>query len=474
MAGSGRRKTPRWFLLGLSAVAVAGCDVGPAYNTPVFPFASSFGAKKSAAPVLLDNAAWWEKFDDSVLNDLVGIALTDNLDLALARERVTEATALAGTVPELVTVTGSVDAGRKGGRNIADENGGEGTFGFDWLLDPWGERRAQVRAARGRVDVAEAELNAARLLLLSNLTTAYVDLRFYQRSLMLRRQELRSRQQTVELLRKLTDSSAATRLDVVRAEALVSETQSLIPGTEAAGIVQRNRIAVLLGRQPGQVDALLQGNGKGQPVTTMPANIGIPADLLRNRPDIQVAERLYYVAVEEIGVEKAKLYPTLSIGGELSLSSFGGVTGMEYFLGPTLRLPALPDSPQRSQVAVRESRARQALTSWQVTVLGAIEDVESALVQYSSSQASVSSARRTVQLYQEIVNLNQKLLGGEGATVRDLLDAEQSVAVANILLTQNLRKLGQDFVVLNVSLGSGNNYQAGATAERKEASMSTN
>lgn len=464
MTRADRRKPLRSISCMGLAVLLAGCSVGPSYQNPIFPFKSSFSAKRGGNPVLLDNAAWWEGFKDPTLNDLVEKALSDNLDLALATERVVEAQALAGTIPQGGTITGNVDAGVRGIRSQPSQTGTRGEVGLSWLFDPYGGRDAQNRAAAARVEVADAELDAARLLLLSNITTAYIDLRFHQRSLQLRRQELGSRRATLDLVRKLSAGKAATRLDTVRAEALVSETQSLIPGVEAAIRVQKNQIAVLLGQAPGEAGISL-ADSKGQPLASMPSNIGIPADLLRNRPDIRITERLYYAAVADIGAAQADLYPTLSLGGEISLSAFGAAKGSDYFFGPTLRLPALPNGPQTAAVKVRESRARQALTSWRSSVLGAIEDVESALVEYSGSSSSVTSARKTVRLRRESVTLTRELISRDGATIRDLLDDEQSVAIANILLSQNLRRLGRDFVVLNASLGSGNGYGASAAAK---------
>lgn len=457
MAGIDHRRKPlRGFICVATAMVVASCDLSSVYNSPTFPFASSFAARPSGSPVLLDNAAWWTGFNDPTLNTLIEQALSQNLDLEIARERVTEAQALAATVSDPLSISGDVNVGHRGGSTVSGRNGGDGSLGFDWLFDPYGGRKAQVRAAAGRVEVAEANLDAARLLLLSNVAIAYVDLRFYQTARRYRQEELRSRQKTLELLQNLLDLGAANRLDVVRAEALVSETQSLIPGIEAAIRVQKNRITVLLGRAPGQPETALAGNGRGQPISKMPADIGVPTDLLRNRPDIRVAERSYYAAVADIGPARAALYPSLSLGGEISLSAFGSPSSHSYFFGPTLNLPALPNGPQKAAVKVRESRARQALTDWRASVLRAIEEVENALIEYSGSQASVRASRKTVQLRRESIGLTRELIGRGGATIRDLLDEEQSVARSNFLLSQNLRQLGQDFVIVNVSLGSGN------------------
>jgi len=308
-----QRKSLRGVVCVLCALGLASCDVTPEFLTPNYLFAPSFAEVSSGLPVAQSNVAWWTKFNDPTLNALVEEALAGNLDLALAKERVVQAQALARTVPEAVTITGEVRAGREGGRNISDSNGGDGSFGFDWLLDPWGEREAELRAARGRVDVADAELDAARLLLLSNIATAYVDLRFYQKSAQVRRQELASRKKTLELVSKIQAGGSGTRLDIVRAEALVSETKSFIPNADAAVRVQQNRIAVLMGKPAGKPDKRLVAIGRGQPLAQSRADVGIPADLLRNRPDIRITERLYYVAVAQTGVKTAQLYPTLTI-----------------------------------------------------------------------------------------------------------------------------------------------------------------
>lgn len=458
MTGKGRRSMPRAFACAMLALSVAGCDVGPDYRFPSFPFAASYAAKTSGTPVYLANDAWWERFNDPVLNALIADGLEGSLDLALARERVTEALAQVRTVPSEVAVTGVAQAGVGGGDPRADGRDAEATFGLNWLFDPYGGRRAQIRAATGRAEAVEAELDAARLLLLSNIATSYIDLRFYERSLQLRREELASRQETLDLVRQLQAGSAGTRLDVVRAEALVAQTRAQIPEFKSAVQAERNRLAVLLGQSPSQPIEALSSASRGQPVARMPADTGIPADLLRNRPDLRIAERFYYASVAEIGSARADLYPALSLSGELTVSSLAGTSSLEYFFGPSIRLPALPNGARKAEVDVRESRARAALTEWRSAVLSAIEEVESGMVRYAGSRAAVGSSRETVRLYSEAVTLTRELAGRDGATIRDLLDDERSVATANIVLAQNLRQLGRNFVVLNTSLGSGHAY----------------
>lgn len=452
-------KRPGQFRTGAAALAIlalAGCEnVATLYKSPSFAASATYAGVPPVASETLSRQAWWEAFNDPVLNGLIQDAMSGSFNLALAQERVAEAKALAGSIAEPGTLTATAQAGREGGNTRTDANGAEVSLGYDWLFDPWGERAAQKRAAKGRIQVADAEWDGARLLLVSNLTNAYLELRFQQRSLQLRRQELASRRKTLDLVKQLVDNRAATRLEVVRAEALYAETQSMLPRTEAAIRVAENRIATLMGKAPGQLGNRLVAAGDGLPLASALPAIGAPADLLRQRPDIRIAERLYYVAVAETDARRAQLYPTLTLSGDLTVSAFGGTERTEYFFGPTLRLPALPNGSRKSALSAQESRARQALTNWKMAVLGALEEVENALVNHSASEASLRASEKTVRLYQESVDLTRELITRDGATVRDLLDAERSVATANIRRAQDQRDLGLAAVALQVSVGAG-------------------
>lgn len=464
MTGPNRRVAPSGYcVLGLAALA-AGCTNTP-YAPPAFNFMASYRTIDSGAPVLLDNADWWRRFDDQVLNALLEKGLSGSLDLEIAKERVREARAVRSAIPLSAVLSPGARLQREGSDDGPDRTRAEASLGFDWLLDIYGQRRAQVAAAGARIQVAEAEVDAARLLLLQNVSNAYVDLRHWQRILELRNAELRSRRQTLDLIERLFQGGSATRVDVVRAEALVSETRTQIPGVEAAIEAVKNEIAVLLGETPGSL-AIDLDRGVRQPRVSLSPDVGIPADLLRNRPDIRVAERQYYAAIRDVDAARADLYPRLSLSGSVALASLSGAGRVDYFFGPAVRFPILPTTEQRALVGIRESRVQQAHTAWRLTVLGAIRDVESSLADYAASLAAQRSAERTVQLYNSVVELTREIVTRDGATIRDLIEAEQDVSDANTALADNLRRLGRSFVALNVNLGSGKSYDAGEeTAE---------
>ncbi len=181
-------------------------------------------------------------------------------------------------------------------------------------LDPFGRERREADAALERLEAAQFNLKDAQLAVASEVMLAYVDLRFFQQALVFRMQDLKSRNASLEATRSLLQEGAATRLDEIRFEALVAETRAEIPGLSSDIKRQENRIATLLGTVPQNLDVDLRYAGE-QPYPATIAEIGVPADLLRRRPDIRAAERNYAAAVSEVNAAEAARYPSLTLSG---------------------------------------------------------------------------------------------------------------------------------------------------------------
>lgn len=443
-----------------SSVGLSACSTEEPFTAPFFNFAPSYQSGIEAAPVLLTNDAWWEDLHDKTLNHLIDKALDDNIDLAIARERVVEAHANLEGVPPLgeVTPSASIQRGETAGIATSSETSAEAAVGVSWMFDPYGMRRQQIQAAGARVEVAGAEVDAARSLIILNMASAYINLRFNQRLLELRKRQLASRRQTVDLTRKLFDQGSAIKVELTRTEALLAETQSQIPPLVAAVQSLKNDIAILAGVAPGQLGINLDGHVH-QPHPKMPANIGIPADILRNRPDLRIAERNYYAEVSDIGVARADLFPRLSLSGSVGPARREGVTELEYFFGPSIVFPTLLNNSLKANVAVQVSQARQAHETWKSTVLSALGEVENALASYRGSAGSVTQARRSAQLFGSARNLTRQLVESGEGTVRELIDVEQDVANADVALAQALQQLGQNYVALHTALGAGSNVK---------------
>ncbi|SMY09305.1 putative efflux pump outer membrane protein TtgC precursor [Flavimaricola marinus] len=445
-----------------SSLVLAGCDTSEPYSSPTFPFLDSFRGAPGAAPVLLDNARWWTRLEDPVLHQLIMLSLTDNLDLAGAQERVIQARAERDSIPGGSLVTPRADGRLEGSVGEGYTSSASTELGFDWILDPYGARRDGIRAATGRIDIAETEVDAARLLLLLNVANAYVQLRHDQHALALSRRELSNRRATLAQLRREAAAEEATRLDVTRSEARVAELRSRMPGEEAAVNAGLNELAVLAGRQPGTLPDPLASQlaaTAAQPVPGLPPDVGIPADLLRNRPDIRIAERRYYVAVAEIGPTRANLYPRLSLSGVITLNLLGGGVDTEYYFGPAIQFPALPMQAGQAAVEARHAQARDAHLAWKSTVLSAILEVENALIDYNATSTAIGSAREAQRLYREALSLTRNIFENEEATLSDVIAAEADLAAAERNLAALRLRQSQSFIALNVRLGAG--HEAG-------------
>ena len=459
----------RTLLIGLTALGLAGCATDRPYLAPGFPFLPGYARAQDVPPVLLSNTAWWQGLDDPVLDRLITLALTDSLSLSVARERVTEARAARGTVPGAAVLSPSATARVSGTGNSGPVEQETLQLGLAWMLDPYGARRQELRAADARIDMSEAEVDAARLLVLFNMANAYTDLRYRQRLLVLARAELDSRLQTLALTRRLAAAESATRLEIVRSEARVAEIRAGLPDAAAAVTAKLNEIAVLAGTAPGTLPAdlmaALTGGSQprpGQPRPGLSPQVGIPADLLRNRPDIHIAERRYYAAVAQIGVAEASQYPSLSLTGTISLDALnGGARSVGYFFGPLLQFPALPLDGAQAQVEIRQAQARQEHQAWKSTVLTAVLEVENALVEYQAVTAGTQSSAQAARLYREALDLTREVFQRGEATLGDLIDAQEAVAGADRALAGMALRHAQSFIALNVRLGAGNAAEAG-------------
>lgn len=431
-------------------LALSSCGAESTRNRPMFPFLSNWQKGKEAAPVLLTNEAWWRGLRDARLNSLVDRAMAGNLSIAIARERITGAAAELRAVPGVVDSTVSLAANAGDGTASGTASYVNGSVGLTWLLDPWGGRKAEARSAEARLEGARAERDAAQLLVLSELSDAYLELRLrqalYQQSLgdLKRRQELR------EITRSLDEANAATRVETTRSEARLAEIEAALPAERAAIEAKKNEIAVLAGASPGQLGIDL--GAAGQPVARLSPNMGIPADLLRNRPDVRIAEQFYYAALADMDATQAAQYPALSLTGSIDLShARRGQTGGQYVFGPQLVFP----TAREADVEARASDARAAYLQWTQTVSDAVLEVENALADYRAISGSLRSAEQAVKLYRETRALTDEVFRAGDTTLSELIDTDTDVSRAERALAEARYQQAASFVALNVALGAG-------------------
>lgn len=465
MTRSARTGRPAPALAFLVALALGACTPSQDPTAPTFPFAKGWRGASAGAPVLLANDRWWLRLQDPALNRLVDLALRENLTLVAARHRVERAEAERAAVPGQLSRSGQVEAGFGGADTGPGQRRADAVLGLEWLFDPHGGQRAGRRAAEARLLGAEADRDAARLLVLSSLAEAYLDLRLRQQLLVQRRQELASRRQTLAMVRTMADAEAATRIDMARTSARVAEIEAQLPGAQAAITARINEIAVLAGQQPGQLPLDLR------PVVAVPRpglrpDVGIPADLLRNRPDIRGAEQAYYATLAEVDMARAALYPRLSLSGTISLSALPVATRRaEYFIGPALQLPVSGAATGQATLRARQAAVHEAHAAWTARVLQAVLEVENALIDYRAVSQSLGPAGRAAQLYREARGLTRTVFESGDATLSEMIEAETALAQSETALAELRHRQAQAFVVLNLRLGAGHGAEPGPAGQ---------
>jgi multidrug efflux system outer membrane protein len=305
------------------------------------------------------------------------------------------------------------------------------------------------------MQAAGYDVEATRLAFLAELSTAYINARFFQNSLELTRQNLASREETLQLTQQLVDASAATVVDLQLARGLVAETRADIPGLEAQFLIQSHRVATLLGL-PASSLVREMSRGAPQPMPQRIYSSGVPADLLRNRPDIRIAERNLAASVARIGVARASLYPSISLIGRITGTTAGNSADeATWAFGPIVNLPIFGREALTARVSQREAQARESLVLWKNAVLIGVEEVENALVSVSRARRTVAAERNALETLEESLRLAQDAYSRGERSVLDVLDAERRVGAARIRLAQAQRQSALDFVALNVAIGSG-------------------
>lgn len=452
----------------LAMLLLSGCVVGPDHKAPETQMPVKFAEGGNATNGDVATVAWWNAFNDSRLNGYVETGLSQNLTVLQALERINQAesqitVAGAGALPSLTGSASHSTSQTSGSLPTATsrvQNRSAGGLDVSWLLDLFGQYRRSKESASARLDAAYSTADVQRLTLISSVVAAYIDVRYFQERLAIARENLKSRRETLDLTKLQLEAGAASRLDVVQSEGLVNSTLADMPGLETNFRQAAHRIATLLGMPASSLVMELQ-RGARQPVARRPATTGIPADLIRNRPDIRVAERRLAAATAEIGVAESRLYPSITISGSIAPSlvniSNNGSRGTSntWSFGPSLVLPILDGGSLRANVDIAKSSAREQYLAWKATVLNAIEEVENALAAVNRDKQTEDALRRTVKSYQEALSLATASYRDGASSLLDVLDAQRQVSTAQANLATAVQKTAQDYVSLSIALGGG-------------------
>lgn len=467
----------------LAFFLVAGCAaVGPNYVPPepttVAEWHAPLEGGITAAPAELQTlAAWWATLNDPDLSELMERAVAGNLDLQQARARIWEARARRGVSRAELLPT--LDASAAGTKNRRSTDGASPlktklfTAGFDagWELDIFGGVRRSVEAAEANLQATREDLHDVLVSLLAETALNYTDVRTYQARLAAAEENLRLQSETYQLVDWRRQAGLADELAVEQARYNLESTRAQLPALRTGLEEAQNRLAVLLGEPPGAVSARL-ATPKPIPVTPPEIAVGVPADVLRQRPDIRRAERELAAQTARIGVATAELYPKFTLSGTIGIETpslddlFSPPTHTSGF-GAAVRWRLFDGGAVRSGIEVQEALREQYLTAYRSAVLGAFEEAENAIVAYTQEQRRRAALRETLAAARQAAALARHKYEAGLADFTAVLDAERALRAFEDQLAQSEGAVTSDLVRLYKALGGGWSFQAGDGADRR-------
>jgi len=450
----------------LLAVPLSACMVGPDYRRPEVevPVAWRLGPTEAGE---ISNIAWWDQFQDPALSQLVRTALENNKDLAIATANVDQAAAQYGIVhsAEFPQLSAGATAERQGLSKTTALGSGSGRGQFNdfgvnlsasFELDVWGRLRRASESARASLLASQQGRSTVVLTVVTTVASGYIQLRALDRQLEIAQRTSQSLGEAARLQRVRFDEGAVPASDYQQAESQYRQAVAQVPELEREIAQQENFISVLLGRNPGSIP-----RGRDIDALLFPAvPEGLPASLLERRPDIRQAEQNLIAANANIGVAKAAYFPDISLTALLGLESaqlsdlFKGPSKTWSF-GAGVLQPIFNAGRIRSQVAQAEALQRQALHTYEKSIISAFQDVENALIdrtkfgQVREEQAKNVEALRS---FRDLADLRYR----EGATIYlEVANAEQSLFNAQLAYVATQSQLFQSYANLYKAMGGG-------------------
>ncbi len=449
----------------LLALLVSGCaslsppeGLLPLVAVPPAWAVSSGNAATSGAATAL--ARWWTRFDDPQLTALVEQSLNANTSVRTAQASLQQARAQvdvqsAGLAPS-VGASGSAQRSRA---NSSTGNTFQAGFDASWEPDVFGRLRSGVNASEADARAAEASLADVQVSLAAEVAVNYIELRGLQQRLAIARSNLASQQETLQIAQWRLQAGLTTSLVTEQARAAAEQTAAQIPSLEASLAQSRYSLAVLTGQAPGALDATLAASAP-VPQPTAELALAIPAETLRQRPDVRVAEQRIAAALARVLQADAARYPSFSLGGSLGLRALtlGGLSGggavTSALLG-SVSIPLLDGGAARAQVRVQSAALEQARVAYEATVLAALQDVENALVALRGDRerltrlvAAADAANNAALLAQQRYSSGLIDFQSVLETQRTLLSTQESVATTTAAVAA-------DHVRLYKALGGG-------------------
>ncbi len=454
-----------------------GFKVGPNYAPPAVPVAANWidASDKRVRSETEDISRWWTVFNDPMLDNLIQEADAQNLTLREAGFRILQARAqLAITVGQILPQSQYAAGGFA--RNAASSETANNIFsvgipgfhrffsqwdfGFNlaWELDFWGRFRRAIESGEANLDASVSDYNDVLVTLLGDVASNYVQLRTLEQQIDYANQNVRLQRDTLTIVEARFRAGTTSELDVHQSRSTLAQTEAGIPDLEISLRQAANRLCILLGIPPEELEARL---GKG-PIPTAPPEIavGIPADLLRRRPDVRRAERRAAAQSAQIGVAEADFYPAIAIVGTIGYSAeqFPDLFRSAAFtggVGPAFQWKILNYGRLLNNVRLQNARFNELLTAYQQAVLTGSEEVENGLVTFLRAQVRTRYQAESVEQAQKAVALGLVQYTGGTVDLTRITQLEQNLVLQQNTLAQAQGQIALGLIQVYRALGGG-------------------
>ena len=452
---------------------LASCTVGPDFQKPEPNMPDQWHAPLPEAPPAAEVALahWWTAFNDPLLDSLIQRAETSNLDLKLAEARIRQARAVrgvvAGALGPALDASGSysrsripVSSSSQTGRSV-DVTADDYQAGFDafWEIDIFGGRRRALEQSNADLLAAVENMRYVQVTLMAEVARNYLLLRSYQQQLAITQKNLAAQTHSAQLTRQRFEGGFVSGLDVANADALSATTAAQIPLLEAAAQQTIYGLSVLLGDAPAALAQELSPLGL-IPAAPPAVPLKVPSELLRRRPDIRQAEAQIHSATARIGVAVADLYPKFTISGAAGyratdFSNLMDWSSRFWSFGPSVSWPLFQSGSLRANVEAQKALQEQEVIIYRQTVLGALQEVENALVAAAKEQAHRAALVMAVAANRKAVGLAETLYTQGLTDFINVLQAERALYETENALVQSSATLSTNLVALYKALGGG-------------------
>lgn len=409
----------------------------------------TFADKNSKARLV--ESKWWTAFNDKALSHYVETGLGQSPQLQQARAKAEQAKANVRLVnsnlfPSITAGAGDARGDKYGFGTATSQK--YSTLSTDWVPDIFGGNRAKKRASEADLASALSTLDDTENNLSSSIASAYVDIRYYQKRIEIARSTVENRKKNLDFVNKTNEAGDTPRIQVVQGEQLVAQAEATLPSLE----VQLDSTIATLAEQLGEPISQLKAEVNrptSQPVPRYKIGAGLPANVLRNRPDVRIAESNFSSAAESVGVARAAFYPSLDLSGYLTPTQVLETGHVNVWLiAANLSAPIFDGGKNKANLANATAKVEEARGAWRSAVLSGISDVEKALAAYNKDDANIAAQRKLVSTSKETVDIGRTSVNLGADPVSSLLNAEQDYLSAQEGLSDAIRQRALHYITL--------------------------